>query len=60
MPQARKKTTTNIGSRRIAICNCNVKKQMKPPLWRGKLFLKNKEPLQINGSRTPGTDVMIF
>jgi hypothetical protein len=39
LTQARKKTTTNIGSRRIAIynCNCNVKKEIKPPHWGGKL-----------------------
>jgi hypothetical protein len=31
---------TNIGSRRIAICscNCNVKKEIKPPHWGGKLL----------------------
>jgi hypothetical protein len=35
-----KKTTTNITSRRIAICNynCNVKNEIKPPHWGGKLF----------------------
>jgi hypothetical protein len=31
-------------------------KEMKPPLWCGKLFKKNKEPLQINGSRTAEMD----
>jgi hypothetical protein len=37
--QARKKSTTNIGSRRIAIYNgnCIVKKEIKPPKWGGKL-----------------------
>jgi hypothetical protein len=37
--QARKKTTTNIGGRRIAIynCNCNVRKEIKPPHWGGRL-----------------------
>jgi hypothetical protein len=34
--QARKKTTTNTGSLRIAICNCNVKKEIKQPHWIGK------------------------
>jgi hypothetical protein len=33
-----KKTTTNITSQRIAICNCNVKNEIKPPHWGGKLF----------------------
>jgi hypothetical protein len=44
LTQARKKTTTNIGSRRIAICNCNynVKKGMKPPPWGGNLKNKRK------------------
>jgi hypothetical protein len=39
-----KKTTTNIGSQRIAIynCNCNVKKEIKPPHWGGKLFFKKR------------------
>jgi hypothetical protein len=27
----------NIGSQRIAICICNVKNEIKPPLWGGKL-----------------------
>jgi hypothetical protein len=41
LTQARKKTTSNTGRWRIAICNCNVKKEIKPPQWGGKL-LKNE------------------
>jgi hypothetical protein len=39
LTQARKKTTTSIGSQRFAICNCNcnVKKEIKPPKWEGNL-----------------------
>jgi hypothetical protein len=35
--RGRRLHTTNIGSQRIAICNCNVKKEIKPPHWGGKL-----------------------
>jgi hypothetical protein len=38
LTKVKKKTTTNIGSRRIAICNCNVKKEDKatPLGWKTK------------------------
>jgi hypothetical protein len=43
LTHTRKKTTTNIGSWRIAIsnCNCNGKMEIKPPVRGEKFFLKN-------------------
>jgi hypothetical protein len=43
LTQVRRKTTTNIGRQRIAICNCNcnVKKEIKPPQWGGKTSFKD-------------------